>query len=303
MDYEIVTEGLRFPEGPIWMEDGSVIVVEIAAGRLTRVRPNGTKETVANLGGGPNGAAIGPDGRVYVCNNGGFAWTEHDGLLFPGRQPEDYSGGRIEAVDLATGRVERLYDSCDGVSLKGPNDLVFDGKGGFYFTDCGKSREHEVDVGAVFYAKADGSAIRAVARGLMRPNGCGLSPDGKTLYVSLTSDRVLLAFDLTADGEAAPGWPVPGRVVASFPGRQWLDSLAVTADGHVCIAALVDNPGIVSVDPASGAVTQFSLPDVITTNICFGGADMRDAWITQSTTGKLIRTRWERPGLRLAYYA
>ena len=107
MDYEIVTEGLRFPEGPIWMEDGSVIVVEIAAGRLTRVRPNGAKETVANLGGGPNGAAIGPDGRVYVCNNGGFAWTEHDGLLFPGRQPEDYSGGRIEAVDLATG-LDRL---------------------------------------------------------------------------------------------------------------------------------------------------------------------------------------------------
>ncbi|MCY1401101.1 SMP-30/Gluconolactonase/LRE-like region [compost metagenome] len=303
MDYEIVAEGLRFPEGPIWMEDGSVIVVEIEAGRLTRVLPDGSKETVAELGGGPNGAAIGPDGRVYVCNNGGFAWTEHDGLLFPGRQPADYSGGRIEVVDLETGRIERLYDNCDGIPLKGPNDLVFDDQGGFYFTDCGKSREHEVDVGGVFYARADGSSIRAVARGLLRPNGCGLSPDGKTLYVALTSERVVLAFDLTGAGEAAPAWPAPGRVVASFPGRQWLDSLAVTADGRVCVAALVENHGIASIDPATGAVEHFPFPDVITTNICFGGADMRDAWITLSTTGKLVRTRWERPGLRLAHYA
>ncbi|MGE8068674.1 SMP-30/gluconolactonase/LRE family protein [Pseudomonas sp. NPDC089569] len=303
MDYQIVAQDLRFPEGPIWMQDGSVIVVEIAAGRLTRITSNGDKQTIAEPGGGPNGAAIGPDGRVYLCNNGGFSWTEHNGLLFPGRQPRDYSGGRIETVDIGTGRVERLYDSCDGIPLKGPNDIVFDDRGGFYFTDCGKSREHDVDLGGVFYARADGSSIHAIARGLLQPNGCGLCPDGKTLYVSLTSERLLLAFDLEGDGQAAASWPKPGRVVTSFPGRQWLDSLAVTADGHVCVAALVENPGIVSVDPVTGKTTSFLLPDPVTTNICFGGHDMKDAWITLSASGKLIRTRWDRPGLRLAHYA
>ena len=75
-DFRLVAEGLRFPEGPIALPDGDVLVVEIAAGRLTRVHPDGSKTVVATPGGGPNGAAMGPDGKCYVCNNGGFIWTE-----------------------------------------------------------------------------------------------------------------------------------------------------------------------------------------------------------------------------------
>lgn len=60
MDIELVADGLFFPEGPIAMADGSVILVEIGGQRVTRVRPDGSKETVAEVGGGPNGAAVGP---------------------------------------------------------------------------------------------------------------------------------------------------------------------------------------------------------------------------------------------------
>ena len=74
MEYRTIATGLRFPEGPIAMPDGSVILVEIERGTLSRVRPEGTVEVVAETGGGPNGAAMGPDGRCYVCNNGGFEW-------------------------------------------------------------------------------------------------------------------------------------------------------------------------------------------------------------------------------------
>ena len=161
-DFRTVTDGLQFPEGPIALPDGDVLVVEIAAGCLTRIDTRtGRKSVVAKTGGGPNGAAIGPDGACYVCNNGGFNWHRSDkGLVFPHGNAKDYSGGRIERVDLATGKVERLYDSCDGHPLNGPNDLVFDDAGGFWFTDPGKDRGRTKDTGVLYYAKADGSLIR-----------------------------------------------------------------------------------------------------------------------------------------------
>ena len=77
LEGKTVTTGLKFPEGPVVMPDGSVIVVEIEGGRLIRVLASGEKQVVATLGGGPNGAALGPDGKIYVCNNGGFNWA-HD---------------------------------------------------------------------------------------------------------------------------------------------------------------------------------------------------------------------------------
>jgi hypothetical protein len=150
-------------KGQVAMADGSVLLVEIAAGRITRVRPDGTAETVAEPGGGPNGLAIGPDGKLYCCNNGGFNWREQGGYLTPHGQADDYSGGRIERIDLATGAVETLYRDGDfGCTLRGPNDIVFDGQGGFWFTDHGKNRPRERDVTGIFYAKADGSLLKEV---------------------------------------------------------------------------------------------------------------------------------------------
>jgi gluconolactonase len=74
-DYEAIAEGLAFPEGPVVMADGSVIVVEIQAGQVTRCW-NGRKEVIARPGGGPNGAAIGQGGALNACNSGGL---RHDG--------------------------------------------------------------------------------------------------------------------------------------------------------------------------------------------------------------------------------
>ncbi len=305
MDFSIVAEGLQFPEGPVWLEDGSVLVVEIAAGRITRVKMDGTVQTIATPGGGPNGAAIGPDGKLYVCNNGGFAWSRDMGLLIPGHQADDYAGGRIEVIDIHSGKVERLYDQVEGHPLSGPNDIVFDAHGGFYFTDLGKIRDHETDHGGLFYGRTDGSPAVRVAYPAGACNGVGLSPDGNTVYVALTAERALLAFDVLEPGKVAPGMlpALPGRVVASFPARQMLDSLAMMADGHIAVATLVDGAGIADVDPATGAIINHPFPDLLTTNIAFAGADMCDAVITLSTTGKLARAHWFKPGLKLNYAA
>ena len=103
----VIATELAFPEGPIALPDGSIVLVEIQAGRLTRVR-DGVKQTIAELGGGPNGAAIGPDGHCYVCNNGGFEWLERNGKTYPGEQPESYTGGSIQKVDLQTGSFQHF---------------------------------------------------------------------------------------------------------------------------------------------------------------------------------------------------
>lgn len=296
-----ITAGLRFPEGPVAMPDGSVVLVEIAAGRLTRVAPDGTKTTVSEVGAGPNGAAIGPDGQCWICNNGGFKWHEEAGTIRPILQADDYSGGRIERIDLSNGAVERVYDRAGEFGLRGPNDLVFDAHGGVWFTDLGKARARDMDRGAVYYARADGSGIREVIQPMVTPNGIGLSPDGRTLYVAETEPGRLWAFDITAPGEVRKlPWPSPhgGRLVVGLDGFQRFDSLAVQADGAICVATLMSGR-ITIVDPDGGNLRFVEMPEPYPTNICFGGPDRKTAYITLSMTGRLVAMDWPVPGAAL----
>ena len=298
-----ITSELEFPEGPIAMSDGSVIVVEIARGTLSRVTTDGEISVVADLGGGPNGAAIGPDGQCYVCNNGGFEWTKvPDGRTFPGLQPEDYSGGRIERVDLETGNSTVLYHECDGEPLKGPNDIVFDADGGFWFTDHGKTRSRDRDRTGVFYAAADGSSIREAIFPMEAPNGIGLSPSGDELYVAETTTGRLWAYGLSGPGEIdrSAGERAGGRLLASPPGFYLYDSLAVDAEGNVCVATLMTG-GITVVSPDQNTTRFVPMPDRMTTNICFGGDGLRTAFITLSSTGRLVSVPWDSPGLALNF--
>ncbi len=300
-----ICRGLRFPEGPIAMDDGSIVLVEIQAGTLTRVRPDGTKEVVADCGGGPNGAAVGPDGRVYVCNNGGFVWIQDGRFLRSGEvPPDDYQGGSIQAVDLETGSVETLYTECNGEPLNGPNDIVFDAKGGFYFTDLGRRRGRRMDRGAVYYALPDGSNITETVFPIDTPNGIGLSADEKTLYVAETAGARIWAWDVEAPGKLGPApHPLfPGRLHYRCPGYERLDSLALDSEGNVVVATL-GTGCVTAVSPEGEVRAVVPVPefDLMVTNICFGGPDLRTATITSSGLGILYQMDWHCPGQPLNF--
>lgn len=302
--FRILAEGLRFPEGPVALPDGSVALVEIEAGTITRIAPDGTRSVMARPGDGPNGLAMGPGGQLYLCNNGGFTWHEEPGALRPNGTPAGYSGGRIERIDPATGAVTRLYDTVDGRALRGPNDLMFDGRGGFWFSDLGKGHARGRDYGGVYWAAADGSRIVEAAYPVVGgANGIGISPDGNTVYVAETETGRLWAWDVIGEGQLAKApWPSPhgGRLVCQLPDYRRLDSLAIAASGNIIVATLVAGE-ITTISPAGEVVDVVKMPEPMPTNICFGGPDMRTAFITLSLTGKLAVMPWREPGLRLPY--
>ncbi len=302
-----IASGLGFPEGPVWMDDGTLLCVELARRTVDRVHldraPEDRIETIAAPGGSPNGLAIGPDGGAFVANSGGWSFQEIAGFtITEAYQPDDYSGGRIERVDLDTGAVTVLYTECDGNQLKGPNDLVFDANGGMWFTDHGKIRRRERDHGGVYYADADGSSITEVAYPLESPNGIGLSPDGDRLYVAETFTGRVIWWPV--DGPGRLGKPNPighgGLTLAGLAGHQLFDSLAVDSAGNIVVGTLV-NGGLTVISPQGEVLEHIALPDPLVTNVCFGGDDLSTAFVTCSATGALVSFPWPRPGLALAF--
>ncbi|WP_353211175.1 SMP-30/gluconolactonase/LRE family protein [Rhodovarius sp.] len=300
-DIRTLAAGLGFPEGPVAMRDGSVIFVELNSGRVSRVDAAGGYSVLGPAGGGPNGLAMGPDGLLYLCNNGG---SHYEPGHFAGQGPsKDYNGGSIERVDPVTGARTVIYHDCDGNKLAAPNDIVFDRHGGFYFTDLGKRRKRDRDHGGLYYAQPDGSSIKELAYPMLSPNGVGLSPDEQTLYVADTETARLWAFDLVAPGVIRKaGFPSPhgGRSLATMGELCRFDSLAVEASGNIAVTTMLT--GAITVFAPDGRVVRsVAMPDTHPTNICFGGPDMQTAYITLSRKGELVAMPWPEPGLRLNF--
>ncbi len=329
----LIATGLQFPEGPVVLPDGSLLVCEIKGQCITHLQPptdsthtdgSGPSDSLrspfdptridqlwikslwAEVPGGPNGAALAADGSVYVCNNGGsFTWLDRGGLTIPGPLPTTWTGGRIERIDPITRTVTELYrtsTAADGstVELRGPNDLVLDGHGGMWFTDHGVRTERTADRTGIHYALLDGSSCREVIFPVNEPNGIGLSPTGDRLWWAETHTGRIYSRPVTAPGVV--GEPGPsGGLAAGLPGMRLLDSLAVDANGNACVATLIDS-GITVCSP-DGDTVLVRLPpefrDPMVTNICFGGPDLTTAYITLSGTGQVISMPWPVPGAAL----
>jgi gluconolactonase len=304
--FEVLGRGLGFTEGPVIADDGSVYVVDIDAGRILRLDGQAEAVVVAEPGGGPNGMAPESATTVLVANNGGFLWTEVNGVRIPidhpthTNEPPGFTGGWIERVDLGSGAVTVLHRECEGRPLRGPNDLVVDEAGGVWFTDHGKGRRASVDRGGLYYIPPDGSTVIEKAFPLLGPNGVGLSPDNRRVYVAETFTGRLWGWDLDAPGEVRPATGSlavrhGGVCVVATPFS--FDSLAVEDDGRVAIGAIGD--GIVEVTPDGGEIDVHPIAGDTTTNLAFGGPDRRRAVITLSRSGRVVEATWPRPGAPL----
>lgn len=334
--FTLVCEQLGYPESPKYQPDGSILLVEIQKHRLSRIAPDGTRTTVADMEGGPNGLALGRDGHAWIANNGGFNWEEFtlpngQSLQIGTTQPCDYKGGRIERVNLDTGKVEkRLHEFSQGLDMKGfgprepklvpydhplpmrgPDDLVFDRKGGFWISDWGKQRERDVDVTGIYYVEPDGKTVTEAIFPLACPNGIALSPSEDRLYTALTYSREVLYWDLDKEGNIIPNpATLDGSklLTAKLPEQSILDSMTVDEAGNVYVALMLphglnpgSNGGIAIISP-EGELLEFLEIAIegkfspLPSSMCFGDKDRKTLYVTCGASGLLAKCRMSIPG-------
>ena len=163
-----IASGLGFPEGPVWMPDGTVLVTEIRRGTITRVRPDGRTEVVANTGGGPNGAAVGPDGALYVGQFGG----------------EGTPDGQASVIRVADDGTTSVY----ATGFTAITGVAFGPDGSLYVSQLVRdSAAFQSDLmGAVYRVKPDGTRSELAPGKLQAAGGVAVDANGR-VYVSINS--------------------------------------------------------------------------------------------------------------------
>jgi gluconolactonase len=332
MEMRFIAEGLDFPAGPLALGDGDVAIAEIGAGRLVRIGRDSTRAVLAEVGGAPAGSAIGPDGAIYLCNNGSPKIVREqlpDGRTAyrppePGELPPGI-GGQIQRVTL-DGEVSTVHRACEGRDLMAPTGIVFDRQGCFYVSDSGRydgpvrnpgvsTESKHLSVlrmagamvrqaaGSIYYASPDGRMIREVLHPLAAPSGLALSPDETTLYVAEAGTGRIWAFQV-----AAPGQLGKRRCLGVAPGARplnfsWCEGIAVDDDANVLTATVV-NGGVTTFSSHGQLIEHVSTGDPFTTGLCFGGDDRRTLFVTLGGSGRLIAYEaWPTLGHRPDYGA
>lgn len=208
--FKVSDQGLIL-EGAIFDGNGNLLFCDVSGRRVLRLTPDKQLSTVVTLDGlSPGGLALRQDGRLFIA-----------------ALNSAYDGGAVLAVNPDGTHLQTIIPPTAGYM---PNDLVFDAKGGFYFTDFkGTATEPK---GGVYYAAPDFSAITPVLPGLAMANGVALSPDGKVLWATEFGRNLLHRVQLADATTIAPiGSAIAYQFVGPAP-----DSMRADADGNIYVA-------------------------------------------------------------------
>ena len=251
-----------FLEGPAFDREGNLYVVDLAFGRIFKISPRGDFSVAAEYDGEPNGLAIHRDGRIFIA---------------------DHKNGILA---LENGKLSPVVTRYHQQRFKGVNDLIFDLQGNLYFTDQGVS--DLADPSGCVYRYSEGKLFQ-LANCIPSPNGLALH--NNVLYVAATRANAVWRLPLAPDGTV-----VRMGVQIQLSGGRGPDGMALDEAG-----------GLVVAHPDMGAVWVFnhrgepklrvqSRNSDILTNVCFGGADRRTLYITDSGAGAILTARVQTPG-------
>jgi len=234
----LLVQGISFAEGSTFDSKGNLFFVNYKGnGNIGRRTPVGELEVWMRLPDAPPG----PEGKARRAFPFGLKADRQDRLV-----AADYGGRRLLRIGPDK-RVETLADSYQGRPFNNPNDVCLDRGGNIYFTDPqGQAGD---SVGAVYRFSTTGQ-LKLLHTGLKYPNGLGLAPDEKTLYIAETWTRSVVAFDLAKDGTLAKR-----RLVYQFP-TPTVDGLAVDAHARIWVARL-DNKSVDVLSPGGKLLVSY----------------------------------------------
>jgi gluconolactonase len=266
--HTVLAEGLRFPEGPVWLGPRRVAFTEIR-GQCVSLWENGAVRCIAVTGGGANGATLGPDGALYVTNNGGLSMG-HDGKW----AAPDPIAGRIQRVTLA-GEVRDVATVLPGAPPNRPNDLCFGPDGLLYYTDPHNWEDlANLKPGRVARTTLDGG-VTLLSDVHAFPNGIAFGPDD-CLYVAESVLSRIVVMD-----------PRPGAtatVHATLP-QGYPDGFCFDAEGRLYVAGSLGDVLVVFEPDGRVRETIEMGAGSEPTNCCLGDGLL---YVTLSGTGQLV---------------
>ncbi len=257
----VFTSGI---EGPACDVDGNVYAVNYERqGTIGRIRPDGSGEIYVELPQGSvgNGIRFGSQREMYVA---------------------DYVGHNVFEVQLRS-RAITIYSHDDNMNQ--PNDLAMAPGGVLYASD-----PHWAEgSGQIWRIGLDGNATRLFGD-MGTTNGIEVSPDGRTLYVGESDERVIWAFDIGVDGT------VFGKRVFMRFADHGLDGLRSDVDGNLYVTRYGAGT-VLKVSPSGRILQEVNVLGARPSNICLGGMDGRTAYFTEVEHRRLVQFRVDRPGL------
>lgn len=270
-----VASGFTFPEGPSFAPDGSLFLVNFRDTMINRVSPEGKVSIFADNGFYNNGAIFDRNGNLYIASSGGKSVYKYD----------------------KSAKVQKIFYTSGGDSLRGPNDFAWSKNGDLYFSDpFGSGKDHLI--GGVHRIRPDGTVV-PFAGGLGYPNGMAFSLDGKTLYVDETGMDRITKFGVNPDGSAGKR-----EVLIEFPENSGPDGMKIDVKGNLWVA-IHYKAEILGISPEGKIIQTIKMPTKYVTNFVFGGKDMKTAYVTcfdgwDKPIGKILKIRMPNAGVPTA---